>query len=135
MHAGTHTPLGRHHPRTVHAGRYGEQVSSTHPTGMHTCVEDYFCCRVIFFCCEMIPQNISVNLRDLLHFHPCQISHRRTTRFNLDADFNNKNAFQWDAYRSLFIVQGVSVQGVLYPGGPLCQGDPPDRDPLPLGTE
>ena len=24
-------------PSTVHAGRYGQQAGSTHPTGMHTC--------------------------------------------------------------------------------------------------
>ena len=26
------------HPSTVHAGRYGQQVQGTHPTGMHTCI-------------------------------------------------------------------------------------------------
>ena len=32
------TPLGRHpRPRAVHAGRYGQQAGSKHPTGMHTC--------------------------------------------------------------------------------------------------
>ena len=66
VHAGIHTPLGRHpqgrHSQSrhtppgsrdplgadtslgadtplcaVHAGRYGQQVGVTHPTGMHTC--------------------------------------------------------------------------------------------------
>ena len=32
------TPPGSRHPLcTVHAGRYGQQVGSTHPTGMHSC--------------------------------------------------------------------------------------------------
>ena len=34
------TPLGADTPPpppTVHAGRYGQQVGGTHPTGMHTC--------------------------------------------------------------------------------------------------
>ena len=46
VHAGIHTtippdqrqtPLGADTPpRTVHAGRYGQQAGGTHPTGMHT---------------------------------------------------------------------------------------------------
>ena len=32
-------------------------------------------------------------------------------------DISNKNAFQWDAYRPLFTVRGVSVLGSIYPGG------------------
>ena len=30
-------PRSRHPPSTVHAGRYGQQASGAHPTGMHTC--------------------------------------------------------------------------------------------------
>ena len=30
-------PWSRHPTRAVHAGRYGQQVGGTHPTGMHTC--------------------------------------------------------------------------------------------------
>ena len=36
---GADTPLGADPPCTVHAGRYGQQASSAHPTGMHTCFE------------------------------------------------------------------------------------------------
>ena len=44
---GADTPLGAdtlpgadppQPPRAVHAGRYGQQVDGTHPTGMHTCL-------------------------------------------------------------------------------------------------
>ena len=32
------TPDGQvHHPGALHAGRYGQQASGTHPTGMHSC--------------------------------------------------------------------------------------------------
>ena len=31
------TPPRSSTPRAVHAGRYGQQASGTHPTGMHTC--------------------------------------------------------------------------------------------------
>ena len=31
------TPPEQTPPRAVHAGRYGQQTGSTHPTGMHTC--------------------------------------------------------------------------------------------------
>ena len=35
---GADTPPGsRHPPGAVHAGRYGQQAGSMHPTGMHTC--------------------------------------------------------------------------------------------------
>ena len=30
------------HPEAVHAGRYGQQAGSTHPTGMHACCEYFF---------------------------------------------------------------------------------------------
>ena len=30
-------PLGSSTPQAVHAGRYGQQAGSTHPTGMHSC--------------------------------------------------------------------------------------------------
>ena len=32
-----HPPGTRYTPRAVHAGRYGQQVDSMHPTGMHSC--------------------------------------------------------------------------------------------------
>ena len=32
------TPLEQTPPRTVHAGRYGQQAGGTRPTGMHTCL-------------------------------------------------------------------------------------------------
>ena len=45
------TPPGSRHPPscTVHAGRYGKQAGSTHPTGMHTCFTKcaYFMCVII----------------------------------------------------------------------------------------
>ena len=34
---GSRHPPSRHPTRAVHAGRYGQQVGGTHPTGMHTC--------------------------------------------------------------------------------------------------
>ena len=34
---GAYTPRADTPPSTVHAGRYGQQVGGTHPTGMHTC--------------------------------------------------------------------------------------------------
>ena len=37
-----HPPDRVHPPVPVHAGRYGKQVGSTHPTGMHSC-RNYFC--------------------------------------------------------------------------------------------
>ena len=36
MHAGI-APREQTPPCTVHAGRYGQQAGSMHPTGMHTC--------------------------------------------------------------------------------------------------
>ena len=33
-------PRSRQPPCAVHAGRYGQQAGSTHPTGMHTCYEN-----------------------------------------------------------------------------------------------
>ena len=30
------------HPGAVHAGRYGQQAGGTHPTGMHTCMNNIF---------------------------------------------------------------------------------------------
>ena len=63
VHAGIHTPLGRHPPKeqiplpqsrdppaadpipreqtspsAMHAGRYGQQAGGTHPIGMYTCL-------------------------------------------------------------------------------------------------
>ena len=35
---GPGTPPDHLHPEGVHAGRYGQQAGSTHPTGMHSCV-------------------------------------------------------------------------------------------------
>ena len=32
-----HPPRQVHPPGAVHAGRYGQQVGGTHPTGMHSC--------------------------------------------------------------------------------------------------
>ena len=32
------SPWTRHPPCAVHAGRYGQQMGSTHPTGMHSCL-------------------------------------------------------------------------------------------------
>ena len=39
-------PSGSRHPPPpkVHAGRYGQQASSTHPTGMHTCSLSFSLC-------------------------------------------------------------------------------------------
>ena len=37
VHAGIEDPPGADTPRAVHAGKYGQQVGGTHPTGMHTC--------------------------------------------------------------------------------------------------
>ena len=37
------TPQKQNYPPcAVHAGRYGQQVSGTHPTGMHTCMKLIF---------------------------------------------------------------------------------------------
>ena len=33
-----YTPQQTLPPRTVHAGRYGQQVGGTHPTGMQSCL-------------------------------------------------------------------------------------------------
>ena len=33
-----HPPAGTPYPGAVHAGRYGQQVGGTHPTGMHSCL-------------------------------------------------------------------------------------------------
>ena len=33
------TPREQTPPSAVHAGRYGQQAGSTHPTGMHTCLK------------------------------------------------------------------------------------------------
>ena len=41
------TPPDQVHPPSVHAGRYGQQVVSTHPTGMHSCLK--ICLHVTFF--------------------------------------------------------------------------------------
>ena len=41
VHAGLHPP-----PGAVHAGRYGQQAGGTHPTGMHTCLDFIYCCRI-----------------------------------------------------------------------------------------
>ena len=38
-------------PRALHAGRYRQQVGSTHPTGMHTC----FTCVWLWFCSGTSP--------------------------------------------------------------------------------
>ena len=44
MHAGIPPPSwqgdppGKADPRTVHAGRYGQQVGGMHPTGMQSCL-------------------------------------------------------------------------------------------------
>ena len=43
VHAGIHPleqtpPRSKHSPSAVHAGRYGQQVGGTHPTGMLTCL-------------------------------------------------------------------------------------------------
>ena len=40
--ADTPLPESRHTPRTVHAGRYGQQAGGTHPTGMHSCLHKLF---------------------------------------------------------------------------------------------
>ena len=39
LHQTRYTPHlpGQVHPRALHAGRYGQQAGSTHPTGMHSC--------------------------------------------------------------------------------------------------
>ena len=35
---GRYTPLAGTSPRAVHAGKYGQQVGGTHPTGMYSCL-------------------------------------------------------------------------------------------------
>ena len=35
---GRYTPWAGTPPGAVHAGRYGQQAGSTHPTGMHSCL-------------------------------------------------------------------------------------------------
>ena len=37
-----HPPGTRYTPQAVHAGRYGQQVGGTHPTGMHSCLAVLF---------------------------------------------------------------------------------------------
>ena len=37
LHAGIHSPLGRHPPLAQWMLGYGQQVGGTHPTGMHSC--------------------------------------------------------------------------------------------------
>ena len=36
-----YTPRAGTPPRAVHAGKYGQQVGGTHPTGMHSCSRIY----------------------------------------------------------------------------------------------
>ena len=41
-------PLAGTPPGAVHAGRYGQQVGSTHPTGMHSCFKGPYTERIDF---------------------------------------------------------------------------------------
>ena len=42
MHAGIPPPRADTPPCAVHAGRYGQQASGMHPTGMQSCILDVF---------------------------------------------------------------------------------------------
>ena len=50
-------PLGKEHPPgAVHAGRYGQQVGGTHPTGMHSCFRSRSWFRYVRF--QLSVQNV-----------------------------------------------------------------------------
>ena len=65
---------GTHPPGAVHAGRYGQQASGTHPTGLHSCCEGdpnmnkkyfgLFLCRLSFLVDCMV-QIWSISFLDL----------------------------------------------------------------------
>ena len=58
-------------PGAVHAGRYGQQVSGTHPTGMHTCCY------------------VSIQIQGILPLTPLHLIHKYYIVMGVNASFRS----------------------------------------------